>query len=272
MGSQGSTIEGLVIDGIKTDNSEVMANKFNDYFANIAKSLADKIPDSSNSFTTFMKPPLPQSFGLNLTSPEEILNLGHSIRLSHSKGVDDIDPCIADRHLASVAQPLVDIINCSFIHGTFPQALKTAKIVPIFKQGARDDFTNYRPISVLPYFSKFFEKIMYERLYKFITKNNVIFPSQRGFQAVHSPSMSLLNMQDRISAAFERNEYSLGIFFDLAKAFDTVDHGILLRKLERYGIRGTQLQWFNSYLEDRSQCVYCNGIFSALRAIKFGVP
>src|ERR1043165_555306 len=113
---------------------------------------------------------------------------------------------------------------------------------------------------------------MYERLYKFITKNNVIFPSQRGFQAVNSPSMSLLNMQDRISAAFERNEYSLGIFFDLAKAFDTVDHGILLRKLERYGIRGTQLQWFNSYLEDRSQCVYCNGIFSALRAIKYGVP
>jgi len=87
MGSQGSTIDGLVIDGIRTDNPEVMANKFNDYFANIAKSLADKIPDSSNSFTTFMKPPLQQSFGLNLTSPEEILNLGHSIRFSHSKGV-----------------------------------------------------------------------------------------------------------------------------------------------------------------------------------------
>src|SRR5688572_30420315 len=124
MGSQGSTIEGLVIDGIRTDNPEVMANKFNDYFANIAKSLADKIPDSSNSFTTFMKPPLPQSFGLNLTSPEEILNLGHSIRLSHSKGVDDIDPCIASRHFASVAQPLADNYKLLFHPWYFSSSFK----------------------------------------------------------------------------------------------------------------------------------------------------
>src|SRR5688572_25274175 len=87
-----------------------------------------------------------------------------------------------------------------------------------------------------------------------------------------TPPLSLLSMHDRKSAAIERNEYSLGIFFDLAKAFDAVDHGILLHKLERYGIRGTQLNWFNSYLEDRLQCVYCNGLFSDLRAIKFGVP
>ena len=142
-GSQGSTIESLVIEGTRTDNPEAMANKFNDYFVNIAKSLADKIPNSPNSFTTYLKPPLLQSFGLNLTSPEEILNLSHSIHPSHSKGVDDIDPLIASKHLGSIAQPLADIINCSFTYGIFPQALKTAKIVPIFKRGAKDDFKNW---------------------------------------------------------------------------------------------------------------------------------
>jgi len=272
LGNLESSIDGLVIDGTKTDNADRMANKFNDYFANIAKSLADEIPNSSTSFTTFRKTPLSNSFGLLPTTPEEIMNLSHSIRLTHSKGIDDIDPCIANKHLASVAQPLADIINCSFTYGIFPQALKTAKIVPIFKRDARDNFTNYRPISLLRYFSKFFEKIMYERIIGFLIKNNVIFPSQHGFQAGHSPSMSLLSMQDRISNAIDRNEYSLGIFFDLAKAFDTVDHGILLSKLERYGIRGNQLQWFKSYLENRSQCVYCNGSLSDLKTIKFGVP
>jgi len=120
IGSLESSIEGLVIDGTKTDDADRMANKFNDYFANIAKSLADEIPNSSTSFTTFLKTPLSNSFGLLPTSPEEIMNISHSIRLTHSKGIDDIDPCIANKHLASVAQPLAEIINCSFTYGIFP--------------------------------------------------------------------------------------------------------------------------------------------------------
>src|SRR5688572_6094754 len=156
--------------------------------------------------------------------------------------------------------------------GTFPQALKALKLCQ-YSNRVRGMTLQIIGLSLsFPTFPNSLKKIMYERLYTFITKNNVIFPSQHGFQAGHSPSISLLSMQDRISTAIERNEYFLGIFFDLAKAFDTVDHGILLHKLERYGIRGTQLNWFNSYLEDRLQYVCCNGIFSDLRAIKFGVP
>ena len=113
---------------------------------------------------------------------------------------------------------------------------------------------------------------MYDRLYNFVEKSNVIFHSQHGFQAGHSPYMNLISMQDKISSAIENNEYAVGIFFDLAKAFDTVDHEILLCKLESYGIRGMQLDWFASYFDNRLQCVCCNGALSDLKVINFGVP
>jgi len=120
------------------------------------------------------------------------------MRISQGKGVDDISPVIAVSALASIAHPLSEIINCSFSTGVFPDALKIAKVVPIFKKGARDEVSNYRPISVLPFFSKFFEKAMYERLNTFITKADILFPSQHGFQSGHSPFMPLISMQDKI--------------------------------------------------------------------------
>jgi hypothetical protein len=119
------------------------------------------------------------------------------------------------------------------------------------KKGDKDNPANYRPIAILPFFSKFFEKVMYNRLSTFVEKSQIIFYSQHGFRSGHSPLMSLLTMHDKISNAFENNEYSMGIFLDLAKAFDTVNHSILLHKLNTYGIRGTQLQWFTSYFENR---------------------
>jgi len=121
------------------------------------------------------------SFGLSDTSPEEIIRFGQTIRNSHAKGVDDIDPIIAASTLPSIAYPLAELINCSFNSGVFPEALKIAKVVPVFKKGARDEVSNYRPISVLPYFCKFFEKAMYERLSSYITKTEILFPSQHGF-------------------------------------------------------------------------------------------
>jgi len=216
--------------------------------------------------------PSPNSFALSLTSSEEILNLSHSFHPTHSRGVDDIDPCIASAFVDKVAPLLAEMINCSFTTGIVPQAIKIAKVVPIYKKGDKDDVTNYRPISILPYFSKFYEKLMYNRLYNFVEKSDIIFRTQHGFQPGHSPFMSLLSMQDKISNAIENNEYSVGIFFDLAKAFDTVNHEILLKKLENYGIRGEQLKWFISYFENRQQCVCCNDAFSDLRAIDYGVP
>ena len=271
-GDQGSKIESLRIDGIRTTNPEVMAREFNNYFTSIAHILAEKVPVSQGTFDKYLKPPTLNSFALSLTSPEEILSVSTSIHPTNSKGIDGIDPCIAAEYLTRIAPILSEIINCSFATGTVPQAIKIAKIVPVYKKGEKDDVSNYRPISVLPYFSKFYEKLMYSRLYGFIEKSAILFHTQHGFQPGRSPFMSLLSMQDKISNAIENNEYSIGIFFDLAKAFDTVNHKILLKKLENYGIRGLQLEWFKNYLSNRQQRVYCNGTYSESREIKYGVP
>jgi len=273
LGNGDTRIEALTINGATVKDANVMANALNHYFTNIAHSLAEKIPPTpSVSFDSYLHTPSLSSMGLLSTSSMEILDIGRDIKLTHSKGIDDIDPCLATPSLCIVAKPLAEIINCSLNSGVVPQAIKTAKVVPIFKKGDKDNVANYRPISILPYFSKFYEKIMYTRLYNYVKNLNVICQSQHGFQPGHSPYMALLNMQDMITNAIEKNEYSIGIFFDLAKAFDTVDHRIMLSKLEYYGVRGNQLKWFASYLDNRSQRVLCNGALSELGMIKYGVP
>ena len=119
---------------------------------------------------------------------------------------------------------------------------------------------------------KLLEKIMYSRLYSCIEKKHILYQHQHGFQSGHSTALSLLSLHDDISAAFDRGEYSLGVFVDVAKAFDIVNHDLLLLKLDNMGIRGVALSWFRSYLSDRSQQVKCNSVLSTHRSIKFGVP
>jgi len=175
-------------------------------------------------------------------------------------------------NISNVLVPLTEIINCSMLYGIVPNQLKEAKVVPVFKKGDKDSLINYRPISVLPYFAKYLEKVMYDRLSSYIHGANILQQSQYGFRQNHSTYMALLDMEDKITKAIDNNEYSVGIFIDLAKAFDTVDHGILLKKLSNYGIRGTQLKWFQSYLSNRTQRVTCNGAFSKIGLITHGVP
>jgi retron-type reverse transcriptase len=171
-----------------------------------------------------------------------------------------------------LADPLSEIINCSLRNGTVPLDIKLAKVLPIYKQGPKSSISNYRPISILTYFSKLFEKVMYDRLLSYVKHKNILHPYQHGFQPGHSTSMSPIDVQDKISQAMDNNEYSIGIFLDLAKAFDTVNHTILLSKLEHYGIRDNALLWFKSYLSNRSQQVLCNGKLSKFLRIDSGVP
>ena len=139
--------------------------------------------------------------------------------------------------------------------GVFPNALKIAGVTPLFKGGDPSDISNYRPISVLPCFSKILERIIYNRLYKYVTTEKLLYSKQFGFQTGLSTKHAIVKLVDQIYKSFEKGHYTLGIFIDLSKVFDTVDHTILIRKLEMYGIKGINLAWFRDYLTNRIQYI-----------------
>ena len=144
--------------------------------------------------------------------------------------------------------------------------------MPIHKGGPADELNNYRPISLLSVFDKIFEKLMHKRLYNFLESQNILFDNQFGFRKNNSTSYALIQITERIKETIDKKKYGCGIFIDLRKAFDTVNHEILLNKLDHYGIRGTALHWFHSYLSDRKQFVFHNGESSKLQSINCGVP
>jgi len=171
-----------------------------------------------------------------------------------------------------VAVAISNLINLSFTTGCFPNQLKIAKICPIFKNGSKEVFSNYRPISVLPSFSKIFEKAAYIRIQSYINANDILTKRQYGFRPKHSTAMAVLDMCDKVKEAIDDHLHSIGIFVDLSKAFDTINHNILFAKLEHYGFRGLVLKWFVDYLTNRKQYVIFNHGTSSLLDIVCGVP
>ena len=150
--------------------------------------------------------------------------------------------------------------------------MKLAKVVPIFKKGQKDSMNNYRPISLLPSLSKILERLVYTRTFKFINNCNVLFDSQFGFRKKHTTTHALLTFIDKVAHAIDDVSHTVGVFLDFSKAFDTINHNILLYKLCHYGIRGIALEWFRDYLSNRKQFVNINGHESHSKLISCGVP
>ena len=152
-----------------------------------------------------------------------------------------------------ISEPLAFLVNDSFARGNFPEKLKLARITPVFKKGSRFDIDNYRPISVLSNFSKLFEKAMYHRLYSYLEELKILYPLQFGFREKCSTTHALISITESLRQSIDSNEFCCGIFIDLKKAFDTVNHAILLTKFNHYGIRGVVLDWLKSYLSQIKQ-------------------
>ena len=205
-------------------------------------------------------------------SPDELENAFKSLQSNKSPGINEIDVNVLKEVFDIIKPILRHIFNWSILEGKFPDQLKIAKVTPVFKTGDKTDPGNYRPISVLSCISKILEKIMYNRLYDYLTKNDILFKKQFGFQKNHSTEHALLELVSEISESFENNKCTLGIFIDLSKAFDTVNHDILISKLRRYGITGTNLDWFENYLTNRKQCVTYDGLLTKTKRIVCGVP
>ena len=163
------------------------------------------------------------------------------------------------------------LFDSSLSLGIFPDSMKIVKVTQVFKAGKKELVLNYRPISVLPCFSKILEKIMYNRVYKYLTENNLLF-QQFGFREGHSTSHATVNLVNNIYNSFNENKFTLGVFIDLSKAFDTVNHNILLNKLSLYGIKNNSLKWFSSYLSDRKQYVQTSVFKTTNLNVVCGVP
>ena len=166
------------------------------------------------------------------------------------------------------------MINLSLETGFVPKELKLAKVIPVFKNGDKHEFTNYRPISLLSSFAKLLEKIVSRQLLGFLNTHDVLYQHQYGFRTNHNTSQPVLHFTHKIFNALNQkpSAKTLAIFIDLKKAFDTVDHNILLKKLEHYGIRNLENTWFKNYLLDREQFISVNGINSKKVNVECGVP
>ena len=172
-----------------------------------------------------------------------------------------------------LAPLIVHIANCSLREGICPDLTKIARVIPTYKdKGETYLYTNYRPISLLPVFSKILEKLIYNKIFHFLVRYKIIFKSQYGFRRGHSTTHATLDFLKTIDRAFEESEYAIGVFCDLSKAFDTLDHQILLTKLDHYGIRGKWHSWLASYLSNRKQYVDISGVCSSQKDITVGVP
>ena len=168
--------------------------------------------------------------------------------------------------------PLSKLINTCLDAGYFPDFLKIARVTPVFKNGDPTQFGNYRPIAVLSIVSKIFEKIIQIRLTDFLNKQGSIFEGQYGFRRGHSTHMAITDLVEKIRKAWQKGSHCLGVFIDFRKAFDTVNHQILITKMERLGIRGTVLKLFKSYLENRKQYVAFGSAESLPQEVGIGVP
>ena len=196
-----------------------------------------------------------------------ILSLNNS-----SAGHDELPPFVAKSCIEEFIEPLTFMINESLRTGICPSELKIERVVPIFKSGDPSLLTNYRPISVLSFFSKVFERIVYDYLFDFICTNNILYDYQFGFRPGHSTQQAIITLIDKITKSLDNGDIVISLFIDLKKAFDTVDHRILLRKLYAYGIRGTMLKWIESYLSGRTQYFVFDGQESEIHGIQCGVP
>jgi len=262
-----------VIQNNQTVNDpKEMADIFNNFFANIGQDLAKKIPKVDANFRDYLTGSIPQSIFLNPTTACEITTIIAGLKNSDSKGYDELSVCLLKKCSYELVLPLTSIFNQSILEGTVPDQLKIAKVVPVYKSENRSLVSNYRPISVLPAISKILEKLVYNRVIDFINEHNILNDSQYGFRKKYSTYMALIDLTDSISECIDTGDVTVGIFLDLAKAFDTVNHKILLGKLSHYGIRGTALDWFCSYLNNRLQYVCVNKVNSSYKQICCGVP
>ncbi|XP_049789668.1 uncharacterized protein LOC126195196 [Schistocerca nitens] len=262
----------IVINGRAVTEPSAICESFNDFFIN-----CNKFGDCSPTNT---KPNMTDSnctcFKFSHVSISDVIKIIMSLKNSKSAGWDEVPIEIIKIVRHSIAYPLSFIINQSFDEGCFPDRLKYAEVRPIHKKGKQDELGNYRPISLLPIFSKIFERAACDQIENHNSSNSIILGNQYGFRKGRSTIHAINELVTKVSRCLDDRMCVSGIFCDLSKAFDTVNHDLLLQKLARYGFQGKSLSWMSSYLANRKQRVLINingkKFLSGWKITQLGVP
>ena len=255
-----------------TDNANI-GNILNTHFVNIGNNLGNTCTSSHcQSSVTSAIPSTLNSFFLTPVTCTEINKLILNLDESKSNGPDQPQNKFIKIGHSVITPILTKLVNRCFQSGVFPSVLKISTVIPIFKAGDCKMPTNFRPISLLPIFAKLIERCIHTRLTNFFHNNQIIHPNQYGFQKGISTEMAISKVFEELALRMDDKQTTCAIFLDIRKAFDSVNHGILIKKLENYGIRGTPLKLLISFLENRYQSVFINGTKSEAKKIKCGVP
>ena len=263
-----NSIDKLILNGTSIKKPKDIAEAFNDYFRSIAENLKNEMPSNQDLSLNSRNRQINEIL-FEPCDTSEILTIIKSFKI---KATADTSMATL-KHVAPVLCSIIsDMINSSLQQGIFPTKLKCAKVVPLHKTGPKTDPSNYRPISLLPIFSKIYERAVHKRIYAHFDNTGLFYESQFGFRPGHSCEHAILCAQHTILKAIDQSKIALLLLIDFSKAFDMVDHKILIEKLDHYGIRGNMLNWFRSYLYDRKQYVVVNSTSSSSKTIKYGVP
>ena len=227
-----STVPSTIIEDnisfISLTNPKDIADAFSNYFSNVATGIKSLIKYSRNKFFDFLPQININTFFINPTDKTEIKNIILSLDPLRSIGPNSIPTKILKLLSNDISTQFAELFNLSFSEGVFPSILKTCKVIPIYKKDSQLNCSNYRPISLLSNIDKILERIMYNRLYKFLETNNLIYSLQFGFRQRHSTSHAFIHLTDKIKEQLDKENFACGIFVDFQKAFDTVDHQILI--------------------------------------------
>ena len=246
----------------------------NDFFCNVGNELCKDIPDIENGLLKGEQVinPTNATFIFSPVVFKQVILAMNKFKTSHGFGLDEISSFFLKAGISILAKPLSQLFNLSLSAGIFPDQWKIARIAPIYKDGKRDNRSNYRPISVLPVVARLFEKLVYDQFYNFLVSSRLLYSQQSGFRMSHSVLTCLLKCTNDWYLNIENGTYTSVTFIHLKKAFDTVNHEILIKKLQLYGAAGKELRWFQSYLSNRKQCCKVNGKLSDLGEVTCGVP
>ena len=261
----------LIVNKKTITESSDIANAINRHFCEIGPKLASKI-ENGKSFKDYLGTSSEHSFFLKAVDESDVLEELLSLNHRKSAGPDELSPKLVKMCSYSLNEPLAFIFNRSIASGKYPKIFKMAKIIPLYKADKHCDPSNYRPISLLNCFDKVFEKLINRQLKDYLKRYDLLYEYQYAFREGYSTDLALMHFNDYVTKEIDKGNFILTLFVDLKKAFDTVNHLILLKKLEHYGIRGHCNMFFESYLSDRQQYVHCNNVNSSVSNMVCGVP